>query len=120
MNYMFKLYFDTFHQINYLFSSGAPAKIVFPCPNWLKNHCCLEDTRITDIMAEVNITTCIIEHPGFNFVCLDTWVLDTAYYHYRQQYKVDMVTKIGNIDTDIYIYISNGIYIGILYPQLKK
>lgn len=29
---------------------------------------------------------CIIEHPGFTNVCLDMWVLQTAYYGYRQHY----------------------------------
>ncbi|XP_053378660.1 uncharacterized protein LOC128548224, partial [Mercenaria mercenaria] len=29
---------------------------------------------------------CITEHPGFRPVCLDEFVLETAYYQYRQQY----------------------------------
>lgn len=29
---------------------------------------------------------CITEHPGFQTVCLDEWVMETAYLHYRQQY----------------------------------
>ena len=29
---------------------------------------------------------CITEHPGFATVCLDVWVLQTAYYQYRQHY----------------------------------
>ena len=29
---------------------------------------------------------CITEHPGFRSVCLDRYVLETAYYQYRQQY----------------------------------
>ena len=29
---------------------------------------------------------CIIGHPGFTTVCLDPWVLQTAYYAYKQQY----------------------------------
>ena len=28
---------------------------------------------------------CIADHPGFASVCLDVWVLETAYYQYRQQ-----------------------------------
>lgn len=29
---------------------------------------------------------CITEHPGFRTVCLDIWVLQTAYFHYRQEH----------------------------------
>ncbi|XP_072178036.1 uncharacterized protein [Diadema setosum] len=30
---------------------------------------------------------CITEHPGFQPVCLDKWVLETAYFQYVQQYE---------------------------------
>ena len=30
--------------------------------------------------------SCITEHEGFGAVCLNRWVLQTAYYQYRQQY----------------------------------
>lgn len=30
--------------------------------------------------------TCITRHPGFQTVCLDIFVLETAYYQYRSQY----------------------------------
>ena len=29
---------------------------------------------------------CIIDHKGFQSVCLDVWVLQTAYHNYRQKY----------------------------------
>ena len=29
---------------------------------------------------------CITNHPGFDGVCLNQWVLETAWYNYRQQY----------------------------------
>ena len=29
---------------------------------------------------------CIIDHEGFQSVCLDVWVLKTAYHNYRQKY----------------------------------
>lgn len=29
---------------------------------------------------------CITVHPGFAAVCLNRWVLETAWYQYRQQY----------------------------------
>ena len=30
---------------------------------------------------------CITQHPGFNAVCLNHWVLQTAWYQYKQQYQ---------------------------------
>ena len=34
---------------------------------------------------------CIILHPGFQNVCLNPWVLETAYYSYRQHYGANAV-----------------------------
>ena len=33
--------------------------------------------------------TCITRHPGFHAVCLNFWVLETAWNQYRQQYGKD-------------------------------
>ena len=33
-----------------------------------------------------NPPTCITGHPGFHGVCLDMWVLQTAYFSFRQRY----------------------------------
>ena len=30
--------------------------------------------------------SCIVEHPGFHAVCLNVWVLQTAYYTFQQHY----------------------------------
>lgn len=40
---------------------------------------------------------CITQHPGFNTVCLDVWVLQTAYYEYRERY--------GNMDNPLNEYV---------------
>ena len=51
--------------------------------------CCKEVSRIMDKVGELEDTShvgCITEHPGFATVCLDIWVLQTAYYQYRQHY----------------------------------
>ena len=32
--------------------------------------------------------SCIIDHEGFHSVCLDVWVLQTAYFNYRKHYGV--------------------------------
>ena len=39
--------------------------------------------KISQLPAPVS---CITLHQGFNNVCLDIWVLQTAFYFYKQQY----------------------------------
>ena len=31
--------------------------------------------------------SCITQHPGFHAVCVNRWVLQTAWYQYKQQYR---------------------------------
>ncbi|XP_060564870.1 P2X purinoceptor 7-like [Ruditapes philippinarum] len=54
-------------------------------------RCCCRVTRVSDKMDEHKTETgqglsCITAHPGFSTVCLDRYVLETAYLQYRQQY----------------------------------
>ncbi len=55
--------------------------------------CCKEIANVVDKVNELNDSSvgCITEHPGFNSVCLDVWVLQTAYFQYRQQYGVPTI-----------------------------
>jgi hypothetical protein len=53
--------------------------------------CCQERDKVRDKieegveqMGEAN--TCITRHPGFQAVCLDPWVLETAFYSHRQEW----------------------------------
>ena len=39
---------------------------------------------------------CNILHPGFESVCLDPWVRETAYYSYRQHYGEHAVEGVTN------------------------
>ena len=49
--------------------------------------CCREVDAIESKMQESQSDIgCIIEHEGFQPVCLDVWVLQTAYHNYRQKY----------------------------------
>ena len=36
--------------------------------------------------GDMQVPNCIVHHPGFNTVCLDRYVLETAWYQYKQQY----------------------------------
>lgn len=63
------------------------------CGNWQimdRNEeckCCLEISQIVDKNNEVTEPPpCITQHPGFGVVCLNRWVLQTAWYQYKQQY----------------------------------
>lgn len=55
--------------------------------------CCNEIATIAEIMSELEEASlqCITEHPGFTTVCLDIWVLQTAYYQYHQHYGAHRV-----------------------------
>ena len=49
--------------------------------------CCNEILKIRSKIKENENIKCITQHPGFEGVCLNPWVLETAYYSYRQQYS---------------------------------
>lgn len=53
-------------------------------------RCCFRVDRVREKMEDYDETRsrlgCITEHPGFHTVCLDSYVLETAYLQYRQQY----------------------------------
>ena len=55
--------------------------------------CCQEIPQIMDKNRKVSEEdhlndpiTCITNNPGFKAVCLNRWVLEAAWYQYRQQY----------------------------------
>ena len=43
----------------------------------------LEDVMEEQLQAELR---CIVQHPWFEAVCLNVWVLQTAWLQYKQQY----------------------------------
>ena len=47
--------------------------------------CCEEIPQIQQ-KKENEEVSCITLHPGFASVCLDVWVLETAYYSLQQHY----------------------------------
>lgn len=56
-----------------------------------ESSCCQEAQAIMNCIAEYEAETdqdlrCITQHPGFRTVCLDQYVLQTAYLQYRQQF----------------------------------
>ena len=56
-------------------------------PTVRESKCCKEVDAVFRMMETFVLDIdCITDHPGFQTVCLDRWVLDTAYYEYRQQY----------------------------------
>ncbi len=49
--------------------------------------CCCEIDSIVEKKGEnESDITCIINHDGFNPVCLDVWVLQMAYTAYKHRY----------------------------------
>jgi hypothetical protein len=56
-------------------------------PTVRESVCCIEIPRVDEKKMSFNKDLCCItEHPGFASVCLDVYVLETAYYQYRSQY----------------------------------
>ena len=60
-------------------------------PTVKESACCKEMARVVEKMDSFDgdDLDCITMHPGFRTVCLDKYVLETAYYQYRQQYGED-------------------------------
>ena len=61
--------------------------IVMPTP--VECLCCREISQVVNKLSQQTTAltaTCITEHIGFTTVCLDVWVLHTAYFQYHQQY----------------------------------
>ncbi len=52
--------------------------------------CCKEVPQVLEVMQEFPEISCITDHSGFQSVCLDLYVLRTAYFSYRQHYKEEM------------------------------
>lgn len=48
--------------------------------------CCKETKVLLELMKNDEVE-CITDHPGFEPVCLNTYLLDTAYNQYKQQYN---------------------------------
>ena len=51
---------------------------------------CKEIAQVIERISQLNgvVIQCITEHPGFATVCLDVYVLQTAYFQYHQQHGV--------------------------------
>ncbi|KAL3854917.1 hypothetical protein ACJMK2_014152 [Sinanodonta woodiana] len=58
-------------------------------PTTEESQCCQEISK-AKITGFNEVLQCITDHPGFLSVCLDPYVLETAYYQYRQQYDQHM------------------------------
>ena len=57
-------------------------------PTSVECICCKEIARIVEEIGEANDTavTCITGHPAFEGVCLNVWILQAAYFQYRQEH----------------------------------
>ncbi len=48
--------------------------------------CCCEIDRVVEKIEENSSQGCIIDHEGFDAVCLNLWVLQTAFYQFRHSH----------------------------------
>ena len=61
-----------------------------PMPTTDESVCCMDKEQVWQKVVEQRPEShmkCVTEHPGPQSTCLDVWVLETAYYAYRQQYS---------------------------------
>ncbi|PIK44205.1 putative P2X purinoceptor 7-like [Apostichopus japonicus] len=77
------------------FKNDVPIPVVCKCkcgncavmPSARECRCCHEASAVMEKNAEgEGNSVCITEHQGFQPVCLDPWVLQTASYQYSQHY----------------------------------
>ncbi|XP_061192887.1 P2X purinoceptor 7-like [Saccostrea echinata] len=52
-----------------------------------KECVCCKETKVLLHLMKNDGVQCITDHPGFEPVCLNTYVLDTAYNQYKHQYN---------------------------------
>ena len=55
--------------------------------------CCCEVEKIVDKLERDLEIACITDHEGFGAVCLNVWVLQAAYFTYRQRYGTHNVQR---------------------------
>ncbi len=65
--------------------------------------CCMEIDRIVSKINELGDEgiDCITNHPGFDPVCLNAWVLQTSYYQCRQEHGRAGIPPSTEVYTDI-------------------
>ena len=59
-------------------------------PTSVECICCREVSAVVakiDELGDISVI-CITQHPGFASVCLNVWVLQAAYFQYRQEHGV--------------------------------
>lgn len=83
----------------FLNSIGVSVVAVILCPLFPKVFVAKKSTKC-DQMPQIDLG-CITAHPGFNSICLDVWVLQTAYYTYRQQHG-----SLNEEFTNEYVHVS--------------
>ena len=73
-------------------------------PTAAECQCCLEFPQIVAKNKEAvevgeceQPPSCITEHPGFQAVCLNRWVLQAAWYQYKQNITNPMMVQITNL-----------------------
>lgn len=98
-------------------------------PTAVECVCC---TEIEEIEVKKEQFQCITQHEGFEAVCLNVWVLQAAFYSYRQRYgtsdmrrqslheyvPVDINLKMNTVAHKYWSFCSSRQYRFIAYRQL--
>ena len=77
--------------------------------------CCSEIDRVVDKMEEnTSEIHCIIDHEGFDAVCLNLWVLQTAFHQFRHSHGSQIPAEDDETHRYIiyYIYVPCDLFLG--------
>ncbi len=89
-------------------------------PTSLECVCCKEINKVVAKMGETEDepASCITRHPEFEGMCLNVWVLQAAYYQYRQEHGMDSLPasmhEYANIEIIIVIIIITFFHYSVL------
>ena len=84
-------------------------------PTARESLCCQEVGEVIQKANEYGDSiTCIVQHPGFQSVCLDVWVLQTAGSQHRQEYGISSI----NGDVHELVYLCNAMDICYTYTNV--
>lgn len=91
-------------------------------PTAIECICCTEIEQITNTMEQFTANIqCITEHAGFEAVCLNVWVLQAAFFSYRQQYGTQDVQgqPLNEYVPDSHVYTVQNIVLIYTYRQYR-
>ena len=86
-------------------------------PTTDESVCCIEIEQVWQKVVDQTLEShmkCVTEHLGLQSTCLVVWVLETAYYAYRQQYGTE--NKTGKEYVSVYFLHLTVVFVFFFLP----